>query len=171
MKNIILYSFLLMIMLHGIPAQGTITGSGQNNDPATQFKQRKYSLSNDKVRAVLKVIQYSKAIIQYEINVVTAKGKIEQKGYALNLSSEINQGIEGETDDNHKEIWVVPYQTYLCSCGNQVSLEIRISTDANKSSVYASEKLRSSLFDDNSSGNRNPADSVQLMGYLYLEDR
>lgn len=103
--------------------------SVQDDDPAVMYKKRTYSLSNDSVNAVLKVIQYSKAIIQYDITIITSKNKIEQKGYALNLGSEMNGGFEYESDENGKELRVIPYNSYLCSCGDQEDFEIRISLD------------------------------------------
>lgn len=144
--------------------------SDQDDDPAVIYKQRTYNLSNDSVKAVLKVIQYSKAIIDYDITIVTATGKIEQKGYALNRGSEMNDGIEYETDDNGKELRVIPYNSYLCSCGEQKDLEIRISEDKIKVSIYSSRKLRYELFNNKVKDGDKLEDSVELFGYLYLKE-
>lgn len=153
-----------------IPTSNKNNQTALADEPAILYKKRTYSLSNDSVKAVLKVIQYSNAVIDYEISITTVKGKIEQKGYALNLSSELNGGVEYESDEKGDALQVNPYISYLCGCPAQNDLEIRISTDKKKVSIYSSRKLRQDLFSDKIKPNEKLEDSVQLFGYLYLEE-
>lgn len=169
MKNTIVVMLIFLALCPDLFSSNINRPKVQNEDPAVIFKKRTYSLSNDSVKAVLKVIQYSKAIIDYEITIVTANGKIEQKGYALNLSSELNNGVEFEADENGKEITVVAYNSYLCNCGNQKDLEIRISTDQQKVGIVTSESLRSELFKSKLKNGKKSEYKVQLCGYLTLE--
>jgi len=166
MNKLIVFTIFLLLCCSGVFSSNRNRQSVQDDDPAIMYKKRTYSISNDSVKAVLKVIQYSKAIIDYEITITTTNDKIEQKGYALNLGSEMNGGIEYETDDNGTELGVVAYNSYLCSCGDQKNLEIRISTDSKKVSIYSSRKLRHDLFNDKVKEGDKLEDSVQLFGYL-----
>jgi len=147
-----------------------IIQSAINDDPAMILEKLTYSISTDSVNAILKVIQYSKDIIDYEITIVTASGKIEQKGYALSLISEINGGVEYESDEDGKVLQVIPYNSYLCGCQEKFNFEIRISTDKKKISIYSSRKFRSELFSNKIQGTGKPEDSVQLFGYLYHKE-
>jgi hypothetical protein len=166
MNKLIVFTIFSLLCCSGVYCSNRNSRLVQDVDPAIMPQKRSYGISTDSVKAILKVIQYSKAIIDYEITITTANGKIEQKGYALNLCSEMNSGVEYETDDNGKELQVVAYHSYLCSCGDPKNLEIRISTDGKKVSIYSSRKLRHDLFNDEVKDGDKLEDSVQLFGYL-----
>jgi len=78
----------------------------------------------------------------------------------------MNGGFELESDESGRELRVIPYNSYLCSCGDQEDFEIRISLDKKKISIFASRKLRHDLFNDKVKDGDKLEDSVQLFGYL-----
>jgi len=170
MKKLIILLFITLMCWNGTFSSNKYSQSVQDKDPSVIWKKRTYSISNDSVNAVLNVVQYSKAIIDYEITIVTSKGKIEQKGYALCLGAEIIGGVEHESDENGKDIQVIPYNSYLCGCQDKYIFEIRIATDKKKVSIYSTRKLRHELFNDKMIEGQKLIDSVQLFGYLYLKD-
>lgn len=172
MKRLIILTLITILSLN-VSFSSNKNSQSVQDDPSIMNMERTYSLSNDTVNAVLKVIQYSKGIIKYDISIVTSKSKIEQEGYALNLNSDINSGIENEQVGKDKEQRVVPYLSWLCGCGDMKDLEIRISIDKSKVSIFASRKLRHELFIDNDKIELNEKleDSVPLiLGYLNLQE-
>lgn len=134
------------------------------------YVKRTYTLSQDSIDATLNIFIYSKTVIEYNLCIISPYKKIEQKGYALNLAdSSLEGGFEYELDEYGKELRVIPYQSWHCSCEQEFDLEIRIALDESKVSIYSSQKLRSELLNELVVNQELSNRIVPLIGYLYRQ--
>lgn len=168
MKYLFVFTVLLISLccpsLFAQNSKNPVSSEGQFAD----YVKRTYTLFQDSVDATLNIYIYSKTVIEYNLRIVSPYKRIEQKGYALNLADpSLEGGFEYESDEYGKELRVIPYQSWHCSCEQEFDLEIRIAIDGSKVSIYSSQKLRSELFNEEVTDQERLNKIVPLVSYLY----